>query len=93
MSDFYVGQTVRIDMQFRKSGVLIDPDDVTVRVLRPDDAGEVAPPPSVVRDSSGNYHAAFVVDAPGVWRWRVDGLGTAFGIAEGQISVPYSPFE
>lgn len=90
---FHVGQTIRIDVQFRKAGVLVDPGAVVARVLRPRDGGEVTPAPVVVRDSVGNYHTTFVADVDGVWRWRIDSTDPAQGVAEGQLTVPYSPFE
>lgn len=65
------GQTAVIQATFRDTaGALVDPSAVTVTVEAPD--GTITNP-TATNISTGIWHAAFAMDQPGWWKWRIVG--------------------
>lgn len=87
-----VGDTVRAKVTFKVGGVLTDP--ATVAFSFKDPAGSVTNQQAgnIVKDSTGNYHSDFTVNAAGSWYYRWVGTGPASGAAEVRVQVRTSEF-
>jgi len=89
---FNQGQTVALTGAFTSAaGEPVDPDTVTVTVVRPDGSRIQ---PDVIRDDTGSYHAEIVADVADrdqLWRWRMDGAGGAAQVEFGSFKVLPAP--
>lgn len=85
---------LRLTLRFRnRTGLLVDPTLVTLRLLRPD-ATEVSPTPTPTRLSTGVwiYDLDTAGLAAGVWKYRGEGHGLVDAAAEGTFTVTGSAF-
>lgn len=92
MSGIETGTTVRLKIVVKVDGVPADPD--TLVVLVKDPVGNVAQP-DVVHDSLATYHADFVVEYSGQWRYRWESTGPvsaeegSFVVSKSQYGSPW----
>lgn len=93
LNTYDVGETVELIGRFSDPDTNdpVSPAAVTVRIWRPEDAGEVAVPPVAVEDPAGTFTAEFEPDTPGRWRWRMEGSGLTIAIQVGQFQVRTPP--
>lgn len=92
----YAPGTRRIFIKFRirnanqSAGALTNPSVVTFTYTNPNGVEtEKVYPTTIVRADTGIYYLDFTADVPGVWRYRMDGDGSA---VEGQFEVSPSVF-
>lgn len=75
------------------SGTATDPTAVTLTVQRPDATQLIYGYPSagtdgtLTRESAGRFYRDVILDAAGVWYWRLDGTGAVTAAAEGAFYV------
>jgi len=87
------GTEVRLSVTFVDlSGALVDPTTVTFEVKDPSNNITSYTIPTVVRDSTGNYHLDVLLNASGPWWYRGDGTGAFITAAEKQLTVKPSQF-
>lgn len=91
------GQTVVIGStppgEFRdRDGALVDPTGVTLTVVDPAGAVQTFTTPDFTHPSTGVYETEVTVDAPGYWRYRLEGTvpGDGSAVSEGVICVAES---
>lgn len=89
MPVFTPGNTIRILGTFQNAGAYYDPTTVTIQVIGPN--GSAIQTPSVVKDSTGNYHADVVANDPGTWQYRIAGTNPSSSF-EGTFGVRESSF-
>jgi hypothetical protein len=95
MAEVYaLGQAVRIhntDAPFKNwAGVPTNPITPTLHVEDPDGAQTT---PALTNDSAGVYHHDLIVDLPGKWFWRLQGVGGIVAATlDGEIVVASSRF-
>lgn len=91
MSDFVVGELVRVSAEFTNSaGSPADPD--VIKFDYRDSEGEFTAlvyniNPSFIRDSAGNYHVDIAVDKAGTWKWYFYSSGNGKAAAKGCFTV------
>lgn len=88
-SSYAAGNTVRLLASFTSAGTPYDPGTVTCQVIGPSSRAVLTP--TVVLDSTGNYHADVVATNTGVWSYRWSATSPA-SAAEGTFSVRQSRF-
>lgn len=90
----YVGQRVRVECQFRLRGVPTNPTIVQAFIRTP--SGSISsltyPDPNFVNIDIGKYEIYQVVDEPGTWYFRAEGLGAADAVDETPLIVEPSVF-
>ncbi len=93
---YTIGQMVRVTATFNdSSGMETNPTSVVAKYRSPNGAvtslvyGTDA---DVVRDSTGIYHIDLLLNAEGVWHYRVEGTGTVTAAAEGWLTAAESEF-
>lgn len=97
MSDFVLGEAVRVAAVFRNAaGTVADPTAVLFKYRDP--AGAITPlayPTDValVKDSTGNYHVDIDASMAGTWNWRFYATGTGKTANEGSFTVGESVFD
>lgn len=79
----YVGQSVRLLGTVSVNGTLTNSTGMVLVALDP--AGNMSNP-SVVNDSTGNYHADLTVSRSGVWAFRWESAAPV-AVSEGTITV------
>lgn len=90
------GRLVRFSAVFRNAaGTAADPTGVTFKVRNP--AGTLTTyvygtDAELVRDSTGNYHVDYTVNASGEWHSRWEGSGAVVTAEESQLLVAPSGF-
>lgn len=87
MSDYIVGQTVRLRFEIRDDllGLANPSGTVTLTVQLPDQITTATP--TVVNDSLGKYHADYVPTVAGPYEWHVHSTGTPQVDRGGSFSV------
>lgn len=88
--NYYVGQRILIDIEFRRLGVPTDPTIVQVMARNPADLGVVVltyPTEALVRTGVGTYEAAIQVSDPGQWFFRTEGAGIVDAVTEINLQV------
>jgi hypothetical protein len=85
LGSYPVGQKIRLAAQIKDNSLaFVDPTVLTVKIQQPDgtETSHVyGVDNNVIKDSTGNYHYDFVLNAPGRWPWRFE--------ATGNMSVPF----
>ena len=81
-----VGQMVRLPVTVKDAAGVLTNATMAIEVRRADDT-VVAPPPTIVNDSTGVYHADVVPDASGPWTWKWTSSGAVVGVHTGQFFV------
>jgi hypothetical protein len=89
MNSYTAGNTIRLLVSFTSAGAAYSPSSVTCQVIGP--ASQAVQSPSVVQDSTGNYHADIEVTDPGPWLYRWSATGPV-SAGEGQFTVKPSQF-
>lgn len=88
-TDYYEGQRVLIEAEFRLLGVPTDPTIVQVLARKP--FGNVTvynyPAVELTRRDVGLYETAILVDAPGQWHFRITGTGVVDAVTEVDLDV------
>lgn len=74
----YIGQRVRLTLQFTANGTLTDPSTVTCTVKAPDGTTST---PTATSSSTGVYVVEFVVDQGGRYQVRAVGSGNGLDTA------------
>lgn len=91
----YPGTTIVLTNAFTDdNGFLFDPETVSLELIDPYGSTQsYTYPTTVLRDSTGQYHADVVPNMGGVWfyRWAVSS-GTSKLAMEGDFVVQTSPF-
>lgn len=91
-----VGQEVRFSVVFAVGSTDTDPTTITFKLLDPSgnssswvygEAGTI-----VVKDSTGNYHADYILDEEGRFYYRFEGTGMVDAAAEHHAEVRDSKF-
>lgn len=86
----FTGDTVRFTGTFfNSSGALADPTSVTVRYKNEDGTERrfVDADPSVTKSGTGVYFIDVVVNRPGRWKVRFEGLGTLVTHTDIEVDV------
>lgn len=86
------GQRVRLAIELKEKNLFVDPPALVFKYLKPDAASVVALQygvnAEVVRDDIGKYHVDVdTTNAPGMWRYRVESLGTFQGAEQFKFRV------
>lgn len=76
------------------SGVVTDPTTITLTVKEPDGTATIyqySGNPALFKETTGRYYRDVLLDAPGLWTYRLLGVGTQVqAAAEGQLHVRQS---
>lgn len=88
-SDYYEGQRVLVETEFRLLGVPVDPTIVQVFAKNPLGSVNVFTYPAVelTRRDTGLYETAILVDMGGQWHFRVVGTGVVDAVTEIDLDV------
>jgi hypothetical protein len=85
----FVGQRVLIETIFRLNGVPQDPNIVTLTASSP--SGVVStityPAATYTRRSTGAYEGSVLVNEPGQWAFRAEGVGIVDAVNEYIVDV------
>ena len=99
MNTYPEGSNVRFSVEFRTppAGPLVDPTTVTFLIRRPDTGvvttwTTIPVVGTIVKDSTGKYHADFTCDFPGEWYYRWEGAGTYIGANEKYVCIMGTAF-
>ena len=99
MNTYPEGSSVRFEVVFKDAitGAYVDPTNVTFKIRRPDTGivttwTTVPVVGSIVKDSTGHYHANYTCDFPGQWRYRFEGAGVYIGTSEKYVSIMGTAF-
>lgn len=80
-NNYEVGQGVRVSCAFvDQNGQPADPNAVSASILAP--GANLGVALSVVKDSTGNYHADYTPAVPGIFRYKFVGSGGLSAVAE-----------
>lgn len=88
--NYFVGQRIMIDVEFRKLGVPTDPTIVQVKAKNPVNGSQVVltyPAAELTRTGIGTYEAAIQVNDPGQWFFRCEGAGIVDAVTEINLMV------
>jgi hypothetical protein len=87
--DYYEGQRVLIEAEFRLYGVPQDPTIVQVLAKAPDGTVNVFTYPAVelTRRDTGLFETSILVDVAGQWHFRVTGTGVVDAVTEVNLDV------
>lgn len=97
MSEFVLGEAVRVSAEFRNAaGTVADPTSVFFKHRNPE--GTITPlvyptDAQLVKDSTGNYHVDIDANIAGTWHWRFYATGTGKTANEGNFTVGDSVFD
>lgn len=88
-TDYYEGQRVLLECEFRLLGVPTDPTIVQVMARNPLGSTVVYTYPAVelTRRDTGLYETAILVDMPGQWHFRTIGTGVVDAVTEDNLDV------
>lgn len=88
-SDYYIGQRVLIEAEFRLLGIPTDPTIVQVQSRSPTGVSTVYTYPAVAltRRDVGLFETAIVVDESGQWHFRIEGAGVVDAVTEVALDV------
>lgn len=86
---FYEGQRVLVEIQYRLRGVPTDPIVRQVFIKKPSGStiDIVYPDPAFTRVGLGEYEVAYTLDEGGTWWFRAEGIGTIDGVNEVPLEV------
>ena len=92
MANSYLkGQTIKIEGRFSENGTAVDPGEVYVRTLNPNnvavDHAYGALPNDVTRVAAGHYRYDLLLDVAGRWTYRVEGAVTHVTAMEGTVDA------
>lgn len=96
MNRYPYNSTIKFTVTFKVANVLTDPTAVTFKMKDPARTlttytyGVGA---TVVKDSTGTYHANVQLTTVGQWDYRWEGTGTAAGVNEGSCYVDDGAFD
>ena len=96
MSDLiYPGQSVIVELRVRLAGVPTDPLVMRCHVREPDGSKTTLTYPDALltRRDVGFFEANVLLDAPGVWQFRPEAIGTVDGVDEISVTVSDSAFD
>lgn len=88
-NNYFVGQRVLIEMEFRLLGIPTDPTIVQMQTKSPAGVLHVLTYPAVelTRRDTGLFEASVLVDEAGQWNFRGIGVGVIDSIQEAGLSV------
>lgn len=94
---YVLGNAIAFAGIFTHNGAATDPSGVVFKLINPRGVQSAytysTDPGSVVKRAGvGNYTVARAPDLAGLWRYRFEGSGAVVAIAEGEFTVPASPF-
>ncbi len=93
---YLIGSLVRLLAEFKDAdGVLMDPDEVKIRVLDPSGNQTTKvylTDAEVIKDADGMYHYDLDASAAGTWAYRWEGSGTGQAAAEHTFTVTDTAF-
>jgi|ERR1700755_1094917 len=91
-----VGDAVELTATFKVDGEETDPTTVNFKVRKPNGQIETFSWPSedsnVHHSSTGNFLLLYFPQTKGFYRYRIEGIGLAYGTEEGTFRVRYSEF-
>ena len=92
MANSYLkGQTIKIEGRFSEGGTAVDPGEVYVRTLNPNNIEAVhtyvALPNDVTKVAAGHYRYDLLLDVSGRWTYRVEGAVTHITAMEGAVDA------
>lgn len=83
-----VGDLVRLSAVFRNSaGAATDPTAPTLTYKKPSGTLVTVVSPTLIKDSTGNYHYDVTLDESGSWWYRFSGTGAVTQAGEKEIVV------
>jgi len=87
--NYFVGQRVLVEMEFRLLGIPTDPTIVQVQARSPSAVLYTITYPAVelTRRDTGLYEAAVLVNEPGQWNFRGIGVGVIDSVQEISLDV------
>ena len=98
MNSYPEGSSVKFSVIFQTppDGPVVDPTTVTFKIKRPDTGVVVTytypPAGTVIKDSTGKYHADYTCDFPGEWYYRWEGAGAHIGANEKYVCIMETMF-
>jgi hypothetical protein len=92
VSDYNIGDLVRISCVFTVSGTPADPTAVTAKVKAGDGTVTAYTSLQVSKDSTGHYHVDVPLTKAGCWTYRFEATGTVVAAAEEAFNVRTSAF-
>ena len=93
MNSYPTGSNVRFSVEFRvpTTNALVDPTTVIFRIRTPETnvitTWTYLVLGSIVRDSTGKYHADYTCDYPGEWPYRWEAAGSYIGANEKYVCI------
>lgn len=91
MKQYTAGTAIRLSVAFTvvATAAPVDPTTVTGKVRKPDGSNVTL---TVVKDSTGNYHADFTPSDLGMHTYELAGTGAAEAVYIGRFLVTQQPF-
>lgn len=89
LTEYDIGDTVRLSCVFTAGGVFTNPSSVSVLVTRPD--GTTATYDAPVNDSAGHYHQDITATLSGEWAAQWTGTGAVVAVSTELFAVRRSP--
>ena len=90
-NSYLKGQTIKIEGWFSEAGAAVDPGEVYIRTLNPNNVvathSYVAPPNDVIQVASGQYRYDLLLDVAGTWHYRVEGAVTHITAMEATLTA------
>lgn len=88
-TDYYEGQRVLLEAEFRLLGVPTDPTIVQVIARDPLGSSTVYtyPATELTKRDTGLFETAILVNMPGQWHFRVIGTGVIDAVTESELNV------
>jgi hypothetical protein len=88
-TDYYEGQRILVEAEFRLLGVPTDPTIVQVLARSPQGTVNVYTYPAVelTKRDVGLYETSILADVPGQWHFRVTGTGVIDAVTEVELNV------